>query len=183
MLACEHRPDASWPFAFDASQTFRLAGSTLELTLSMTNQSSTPAPAGLGWHPYFVKRSRSHITFDASGRWDMSDEKLPTRQLPSKGLDQDCTPLDVDHCFEGWDGTAVLRDELLNIRIRSSLDRLVVFTNHTRAFVAIEPVSHVNNAINLQEAGSGRSDALGVRVLEPGESMSAQMSIEVEAVP
>ena len=43
MLACEHRADASWPFAFDASQTLRIKGNTLELTLSMTNQSATPA--------------------------------------------------------------------------------------------------------------------------------------------
>ncbi|MDP2257569.1 MAG: hypothetical protein Q8K05_16215 [Polaromonas sp.] len=49
--------------------------------------------------------------------------------------------------------------------IASNLRRLVVFTNTTRDLVAIEPVSHVNNAINLVQAG---------------ESMSAQMSILVE---
>lgn len=180
MLACEHRADTSWPFAFDASQTFRLNGNTLEMTLSMTNQAPTPAPAGLGWHPYFVKRSRSHITFEAVGRWEMSDEKLPTHRQPSRGLDTDCTPLDVDHCFDGWRGEVLLQDELLRTHIASSLDRLVVFTNSTRDFVAIEPVSHVNNAINLMQAGAGRAEDLGVRVLAPGESMSVQMSIQVE---
>lgn len=180
MLACEHRADVSWPFAFDASQTFRLSGNTLELTLSMTNQASTPAPAGLGWHPYFVKRSRSHIAFEAAGRWEMSDEKLPTHRQPSRGLDTDCASLDVDHCFDGWRGAVLLQDELLRTRITSSLDRLVVFTNGTRDFVAIEPVSHVNNAINLMQAGAGRAEDLGVRVLAPGESMSVQMSIQVE---
>lgn len=182
MLAFEHSADASWPFAFDASQTFRLNGHTLELTLSMTNQSPKPAPAGLGWHPYFVKRSRSRIAFEASGRWDMSEEKLPTQRQPSRGLDADCAALDVDHCFDGWTGVVDLRDELLHTRITSNLSRLVAFTHPGRDFVAIEPVSHVNNAINLMQAGAGRAEALGIRVLAPGESMSAQMSIEVERV-
>ena len=182
MLACEHRAEASWPFAFDASQTFRVNGNTLEMTLSMTNQSPTPAPAGLGWHPYFVKRSRSRIAFEATGRWEMSDEKLPTHRQPSRGLDADCAFLDVDHCFDGWNGVVHLRDELLHTRIESNLSRLVVFTNTSRDFVAIEPVSHVNNAINLLQSGAGQADDLGIRVLAPGESMSAQMSIQMERV-
>ncbi len=180
MLACEHRADASWPFAFDASQTFSLRGKVLELTLSMTNQSAVPAPAGLGWHPYFVKRPGSHVAFQASGRWEMSGEKLPTHRQPSPGLDTDCADLDVDHCFDGWTGSVSLRDELLNTVVSSSLSRLVVFTNTTRDFVAIEPVSHVNNAVNLLQAGTGRAEDLGIEVLAPGESMSAQMSIQVE---
>ena len=180
MLACEHRADAAWPFAFDASQTFRIRGDVLELTLSMTNQSAVPAPAGLGWHPYFVKRAASHVTFEASGRWEMSGEKLPTYRQPSAGLDTDCSGLDVDHCFDGWTGSVSLRDELLHTRIHSSLSRLVVFTNATRDFVAIEPVSHVNNAVNLLQAGTARAEDLGLEVLPPGESMSAQMSIQVE---
>ena len=183
MLAFEHSADASWPFAFDASQTFRLRGNTLELTLSMTNQSAMPAPAGLGWHPYFVKRSRSRIAFEATGRWEMNEEKLPTHRQPSHGLDEDCAALDVDHCFDGWNGVVHLRDEKIHTRIASNLGRLVVFTNPTRDCVAIEPVSHVNNAVNLLQAGAGQADELGIQVLAPGESMSAHMSIQVEPAP
>ena len=58
----------------------------------------------------------------------------------------------------------------------------MAFTNSTRNFVAIEPVSHVNNAVNLLDAGSSQADDLGIRVLAPGESLSAQMSIMVERV-
>jgi aldose 1-epimerase len=181
LLAYEHRPDGSWPFAFDASQTFRVRGNALEMTIALTNQSAQPAPAGLGWHPYFVKRERSRVAFEATGRWEMGPDKLPTARQPSTGLDAECRFLDVDHCFDGWDGMAQLRDERLHIRIRSSLSRLVVFTNATRDFVAIEPVSHVNNAVNLFAAGRN-ADELGLRVLQPGESMMAQMSIEVEGV-
>ena len=183
LLSYQHKADAAWPFAFDTSQAFRLSESGLEITLSMTNQSSTPAPAGLGWHPYFVKRAGSHLHFAASGRWEMGADKLPTQRLPSAGLDADCATLDVDHCFEGWQGEALLVDDQLRTRIAANLKRLVVFTNATRDFVAIEPVSHVNNAANLMASGAWSADELGLRVLQPGESMSAVMSIRVEDTP
>jgi len=182
LLAYEHKPDAAWPFAFDSSQAYKLTDHELALTLSITNQSDQPAPVGLGWHPYFVKRERSRIFFEASGRWEMSPEKLPTHRLPSHGLDADCQFLDVDHCFDGWHGVVHLRDELLHTRISANLSRLVVFTNATRNFVAIEPVSHVNNAINLMNSTGASAADMGVRVLQPGESMSVEMSIAVERV-
>ncbi len=180
LLSYEHKPDESWPFAFDASQAFRLSANTLELTLSVTNQSAVAAPVGLGWHPFFVKRPHTHIEFEATGRWEMSPEKLPTHRLASPGLDVDCAALDVDHCFDGWSGVVHLRDELVHSRISSNLRRLVVFTNDARDFVAIEPVSHVNNALNLMAATADSAESLGVRVLAPGESMSAEMTIQVE---
>jgi aldose 1-epimerase len=181
LLSYEHKADAAWPFAFDTSQAFRLSDSGLEITLSMTNQSSTPAPAGLGWHPYFVKRASTHLHFAATGRWEMGADPLPTQRQPSSGLNTSCATLDVDHCFEGWQGDALLSDAQLRIRIASSLKRLVVYTHPTRDYVGMEPVSHVHNAVNLMATGRFTADELGLRVLQPGESMSEVMSIRVEA--
>ena len=76
-----------------------------------------------------------------------------------------------------------LQDELLRICIRSNLQRLVVFTNPSRDFVAIEPVSHVNNAVQLMQATGASADALGLSVLQPGASMSAHMHIQMEQQP
>lgn len=180
MLAYEHRPDAAWPFAFDCSHTFRLRPQALEMTLALTNQSDRPAPAGLGWHPYFDKRPDSHVAFRATGRWEMGPDKLPTRRVPSDGEDADCAALEVDHCYDGWDGTVHLHDDRLRVRVVSALTRVVVFNSASRPYLAIEPVSHVNNAVHLY-AGGAPADALGLTVLQPGESMMAQMAIEVEA--
>lgn len=178
LMSFEHRPDAHWPFAFDCSQAFRLGPDALELTLSGTNQSDLPAPFGLGWHPYFAKRSDSHVQFRAGGRWEMGDDKLPTHRTASAGLDVDCATLAVDHCFDDWHGEVLLRDASLAVRITSSLDRLVVFTHPGCDFVAIEPVSHVNNAVNMAQADALRLHQLGVRILQPGETLSASMRIE-----
>lgn len=189
LLSCEHRADTAWPFAFDCSQAFRLSGDGLEMTLSFTNQSNQTAPVGLGWHPYFVKRAHSHIAFEANGRWDMGPDKLPTERRPSAGLSTDCVSLDSDHCFDGWTGTVQLRDQQLQTRITSDLSRLVIFTNSTKDFVAIEPVSHVNNAMNMLAKNAANTAEnsknypdLGVRTLQPGESWSVQMAIRTERV-
>ena len=179
LLAYEHRADSSWPFAFDSSQSFRVTPQSLEMTLSVTNQSGQAAPCGLGWHPYFVKRPGSRIRFQAQGRWEMGDDKLPTRLAPSTGLDADCSTLDVDHCFQGWDGAAELEDSALRVRIRSSLRWLVVFTNGSREFIAVEPVSHVNDAVSRVAAGNDAAQ-LGLTILAPGATLSAQMTLEVE---
>ena len=179
-LAYIHRADAAWPFAFAAEQVFELSDQGLALHMTLTNQSEVPMPAGLGWHPYFVKRPGSYLRFAAAGRWEMGADKLPTHRLPTPGLDTDCTALDVDHCFDGWAGDVQLQDELLRIRIRSNLQRLVVFTNPTRDFVAIEPVSHVNNALQLMQSTDISAHALGLTVLQPGESMSAHMHMHIQ---
>lgn len=179
MLAYQHRSDAAWPFAFDCSHTLRLTPAGLEMVLAMTNQSRQPAPAGLGWHPYFPKRAGSRIALRATGCWETGPDKLPTERLPSHGVDADCESLDIDHCFDGWDGLVELRDAALQVRVRSELTRLVVFTNGSRTYLAIEPVTHVNNAVHLYARGAPAPE-LGLRVLQPGESMMAEMAIEVE---
>lgn len=179
-LAYIHQADAAWPFAFAAEQVFELSDQGLALRMTLTNQSHWPMPAGLGMHPNFVKRPDSHLRFAATGRWEMDAGRLPTHRLPATGLDTDCAALDVDHCYDGLTGDVTLRDALLRTRIRSSLDRLVVFTNPGRDFVAIEPVSHVNNAVQLVQRADLSAATLGLRELQPGESMTANMHIQVE---
>lgn len=181
LLSFEHRPDAGWPFAFDCSQAFRLDGEALAMTLSVTNQSGRPAPFGLGWHPYFAKRSDTHLRFRATGRWEMGDDKLPTHRCASAGLDTACAALDVDHCYDGWSGDVVVQDAQVQSRISSDLTRLVVFTHPSRDFVAVEPVSHVNNAFNMAGSTPQYLQELGVQILQPGASMSAQMRIGMRA--
>ena len=182
LLSYEHQADASWPFDFDSSQAFKLEANALELSLSITNQSALTVPVGLGWHPFFVKRADSQVQFEATGRWEMGRDKLPTHRAASTGLNTPCATLDVDHCFDGWSGTVQLRDRVLNMRVRSSLSRLVVYTTPDSDSIAIEPVSHVNDAVNrVAQLGSSAQD-LGVCILQPEQTFTCAMRIEVEHV-
>ena len=180
LLSYEHKADASWPFDFDTSQAFKLEAGALEMSLSITNQSPVSAPVGLGWHPYFIKRPGSRVHFDATGRWEMGADQLPTHRTGSTGLDGDCAALEVDHCFDGWSGVVQLVDGVLNTRVASSLSRLVVYTTPERDTIAIEPVSHVNDAMNRMAQTGASAQELGVCILLPGQTFSCEMRIEVE---
>jgi aldose 1-epimerase len=181
VLFLQHTGDSTWPFAFECRQIFRLTTEALELHLSLTNRADVAAPAGLGWHPYFAKSAQTHIRFTAAARWEMDANLLPTHRLDHAGLDTGCTSLDIDHCFEGWSGALLLEENGLRIQVTSDLDRLVVFTTPGRDSIAIEPVSHVNNALALSGQTGTLAQQLGIRVLQPGETFSASMRIAVEA--
>jgi aldose 1-epimerase len=180
LLSYEHLANECWPFDFIASQALSISENELHHTLSITNKSRQAAPVGLGWHPYFVKREDTSVSFKANGIWLMGEDRLPTKLGSSKGLDQSCTDLTVDHCFENWSGCARLADKELRVTVRSNLNRLVVYTNPKMDSVAIEPVSHVNNAINMGSQIGVNPEELGIKVLLPEESFTAQMTISVE---
>jgi aldose 1-epimerase len=187
-LHCQHTPDASWPFAFECTQHIVLEsdaqyGDALVLTMRITNHEAEAFPAGLGWHPYFAKHSGARIAFAAQGRWEMDTDKLPTQRLSHTGLQTDCANLSVDHCFDGWSGQVHLQDDLLDTRISSDLTQLVVFTTPARDNIAIEPVSHTNNALNLLARGVASAEDLGVRVLQQHQSLGARMRIAVRRMP
>ena len=174
-LTLAHRADAGWPFDFTARQLFQLGSTSLRCEMVVTNSGDRPAPVGLGWHPFFPRRTRSRLHVECSGRWEPDALKLPTQLVPQPGVDADVAHLAYDHCFEGWSGPARIRDERFTLTLRSSLTRLVIYTPPDADHFAVEPVSHVTNAIN-QPAPS----ALGLVTLQPGQSCQAWMTLEVQ---
>lgn len=174
-LTLEHRADAHWPFDFNARQLFQLSPTSLRAELSITNTAAQAAPVGLGWRCCFARRARSRLHVECSGRWELDAFGLPTQLVPQPGVDADLVHLDYDHCFEGWAGPARIRDERFALTLRSSLGRLAICTPQGEDHFAVEPVSHVSNAIN-QPAPS----ALGLVTLQPGQSHHAWMALDVQ---
>lgn len=180
MLACEHRADSAWPFAFDCSHTVRLQPSGLELTLGVTNQSGQAAPLGLGWRTLLVRRAGARIALRAGGQWEFDADRHPLVRHACSGLDADAASLAQDSCFDNWDGLVTLRDAVLQVRIRSELTRVVVAGDGTPDAVLVAPASHIPNAVHRYASGAPAAD-LGLAILQPGESLVAQMRIEAEA--
>lgn len=178
-LVYEHQPDGDWPFAFMATQNIRLDGTSLILGLSYCNTHDEPAPAGLGWHPYFVKRAGARIAFQTKGRWESAPDKLPSHRVASAGFDGICTGLAVDNCYDGWTGIAEIRDENLCVRITSDTNYLVAYTRPELDFVAIEPVTHTSNALQLADAAGASMETLGMRELASGQVMHFEARIQV----
>jgi aldose 1-epimerase len=176
-LLYQHGADDHWPFAFEARQRFVLTSGALEVHLALKNLGPAAQPVGLGWHPYFPKRTRSRLHIELSERWENDASGLPTRRVPQTGIDGDVAHLSFDNCFAGWPGAARIRDEKLSLRLTSSLPYLVVYTPETKPYYCVEPVSHVSNAIHMSDPA-----AHGLRTLEAGATLDAWMKLEVAAV-
>ena len=176
-LLLTHLKNEQWPFNFDAMQRFELTEDALTVQMTFTNIDARMQPVGLGWHPYFPKRSRSRMHIDCSARWEADPSThLPTRRVTQPGIDAEVRHLDFDNCFEGWRGVARVRDEALSVGITSSLPYLVVYTPPQQDYFCIEPVSHVSNAIHMADPS-----AHGLKSVAAAETLEAWMKIEVGA--
>jgi len=174
VLELRHEGDADWPFAFTARQYLALDAASFSARLQLSNDGAVEQPAGLGWHPYFVRRARSRMHIELSHRWDADATLLPTRKVAQHGIDSDLSHLAFDNCFEGWRGPARIRDERFSLQLASSLPYLVVYTPPERGYFCVEPVSHVSNAIHMAEPA-----AHGLVALAPGATLDAWMRLDV----
>ncbi|RIH81811.1 hypothetical protein Mrose_03529 [Calidithermus roseus] len=83
--------------------------------------------------------------------------------------------------FGGWEGALRLEWPHSGVRVELEADpifsHLVLFTAPDGT-VALEPVSHATDGFNLMDRGWPNT---GVRVLEPGESLSGEVRMRIRA--
>ncbi|HET9396735.1 MAG TPA: aldose 1-epimerase [Nitrospiraceae bacterium] len=188
VLSLRHRPQGAvqdlWPFAFDAEQRVALdseGGVTLSLTV--VNVDPRNMPAGLGWHPYFVRTPKTTLTFESEGAWLTGPDHLPAARARTAQWDFSHPRVVVDqaldNAFFGWKGVATLRDEsqgkVITVTADYLFQQLVVFAPADRQFVAVEPVSNMTDALNRTAEPDHN-----LRVLAPGERLSGSFHIRVE---
>jgi aldose 1-epimerase len=142
-------------------------------------------PGGLGFHPYFVRTPQTRLQAKWDGRWEMDARKLPTQWQTTGARDDFASAREIanwssDHCYTGWTGEASLDYGSHTVTVSAAgCSRLVCFVpDDGRMIAALEPVTHINNAFALAHAGVPDT---GMRLLEPGESMSLAMQIAVQA--
>ena len=181
-LHLQHEPDIDWPFACAATQVARLSANALQLSLTVKNNDRRAMPAGLGFHPYFPLASGTHLQTEWRGMWQMGNDSLPTvlGPVPTEADFSQLRPAtnwQVDHCFTGWSRRAVLDYPTHRMRLDASeaCRQIVVFApNDGRNFIALEPVTNINNAFAL--AAKGVTDT-GMRMLAANETLEISMSI------
>jgi aldose 1-epimerase len=186
VLRLEHRPEdvgkEDWPFAFDAEQTITLGATGLNVELSLVNTHPSPAPLGLGLHPFFPRRGGERLIFDAAGAWGNAENMLPVMKarggLWDHGTGQSVGAQELDHDFFGWSGSARIEsDRAPTVRISATrlFSMLRVFTPARKDFFAVEPVSHLTNAINRPpDAGAGMFRAA------PGARIAGSIIIDMD---
>jgi aldose 1-epimerase len=184
LLEFHHAPDA-WSWAYRATQRFTLSPLGLIVELALHNESDMPMPAGLGWHPYFVRTPRTTLTAPVDRIWLTDAEMLPIELASSPvtarlaaGVTIDSVSL--DNGFTGWSRRAVIDwpelDARLVVTAEPPLDFLTVFIPPSLPFFCVEPVSHATDALNL----SGPAAEVGRRPLAPGATLRASITLTPE---
>lgn len=181
-LSFEHEA-GEWPWSYSARQRFRLSERGLELELRCSNRSDEPMPCGLGQHPYFHCGPGTRIETKVADVWLIDELVLPTEKVAAEGKfdlsDTEVCGMGLDHGFGGWGGRARLSDPdwpfVLDM-ISPDAGFFQLYSPASGGIFVAEPVTHANAALNAPEEEWG---ALGLKILEPGESMSLTMRLEV----
>jgi aldose 1-epimerase len=172
-----------WPWEYNARQEFALDPRGLTVTLTCRNESDEPMPCGLGQHPYFPCGTETLLDTKVGHVWTIDEHVLPLEKVPAEGRYDLGRRLvcgqDLDHGFGDWGGLASMSDPSWPYKLRLSSTIAGFFQLYSPPeggiFVA-EPVTHANAALNAPECDWPE---LGMRVLEPQESMSLNMRLDV----
>jgi aldose 1-epimerase len=172
-----------WPWAYEARQVFTLDDAGLTVVLTCTNTGDEPMPCGLGQHPYFHCTPETVLDTSVESVWTIDEKVLPVEKLPAEGRydlrNRRVAGQDLDNGFGGWGGHATVTDPSLPFRVEMSspdADFFQLYSPPSGELFVIEPVTHANAALNEPEEAWAE---LGLTVLEPGETMSLTMRIDV----
>lgn len=172
-----------WPWSYCARQAFSLGTGGLSAEIACTNESAEPMPCGLGFHPYFLCNSATRIDTGVAQVWEVDAQVLPTGVAPATGRyalsGRPACARDLDNGYGGWSGDmALIQDDGAVIRMTSpDADFFQIYSPPSGGLLAAEPVSHANAALNEPEE---RWAELGLRVLQPGETMRLRMNLSLE---
>ena len=179
-LIYTHTADA-WPWAYTARQVFQLADDQLNVTLSVTNESETPMPAGFGWHPYFP-REGARLSVPTTHQWfpdEGTGDNLPKPITRSADLTtaQRVSDLNLDTTYSV--GDAPIEMHWPTHRVQLTAGRIfrhaTIYVPQGQDFFCAEPVSHAPNAVN-----SALPDAVtGSQTLSPGQTLSDSILLQV----
>ncbi len=174
-----------YPFAFAASQVITVAEEVFELDLTVANPGDGPIPAGLGVHPYFPRRPDTTVRFAARDFWLEGPGHLPTDPITiPKELDfaqgRALPNTWRNNCYSGWSGTATIHqpDFGFDLQLSASwpLGELMLYVPPNDDRFALEPQSHTSGVVVTAPVPRR---ATGLCCLEPGEILTASMTIQV----
>jgi aldose 1-epimerase len=197
-LRCPLAPQPAYPFGLDLSVSYSLDAGGLTVTTTAACSGDSPAPFGIGFHPYLSAGTASvdsaTLRLPAGRRLLLDERCLPVGEEEVEGTPHDFRrarpvgELQMDDCFTGLEAgegepagrcSATLRDEATGLGVSLWVDAefgyLMCYTGDTlpeqgarRKAVAIEPMTCPPNAL-----ASGR----GVIPLEPGERFEASWGL------
>ena len=174
-LSLTYSPEAGgWPWAFAAQQTIIIEGAKLTFRLSIKNTDSVPFPVGLGLHPSFSNAKTAQAKFRTDSMWACDARLIPVRKVALTremdfSSDKKIIGNQLDNCFENWTGFAEIKwpefEGAIYMQASAEFSKLVVYIDPKNDYFCLEPVTHVNNALNMD--GVKQMD-----ILAPGETFT-----------
>ncbi|MES3021444.1 MAG: aldose 1-epimerase [Pseudomonadota bacterium] len=171
-----------WPYAFRATQYFRLDAQGLHVCISATNTGNGPMPVGLGHHPYFPDAAQASVRADVSHIWGGDAEVMPTTLDAGHGTvaalagGMPVRAFELDNNFIGWKRQATVSwpGRTLRMVAQAPLDYLVLYTPSNEDFFCMEPVSNCTDWINLRHRHEPAER--GGEMLAPGATLDTYFS-------
>ena len=166
-----------WPYPFEMTRRFVLSPDRLAIDAVLRNLGRRPMPAALGFHPYFPSSS-AMLQATVAGAWTTSPEGIPA--IWSRGPDAErltagvaVSDLDLDHCFTGWSGRAVLAWPTHQIAIETepAARFLQVYAPPGGAYVCVEPQTAMPDALNRAPEDGG------LTILAPQEVLTLRLRL------
>jgi aldose 1-epimerase len=178
-------PETEWAFGFRAIQEFSVQGAQFHASIELENISQRPIPAGIGFHPYFVRTAGMTMQFRAERFWLEGPGHLPTDAISVPPALDFSDPALIpgtwtNNCYSGWDGQAKICDPArgleLHLDASATLRELMLYTPPSAAFFCIEPQSHTSGATNRARA---HHPATSLRVIAPSEAVAGDFTIDI----
>lgn len=192
-------PDFNYPFKLKFKHTLELKRNAMSMSLFMENKDKVNAPVGMGFHPLFkrrlTERDQDAILLLPAEKVYPDIKCIPTGPAIPVSNETDLRKEkflgnpNLDHCF------TELTKNLIRLIYKGSKAELrfefdPIFTHiviyapqdenkKAKDFVAIEPVTHVNNGFNLYAQGW---KGTGIKVLKPKEVWSGSCKLTVHGL-
>ncbi|EKD28120.1 MAG: aldose 1-epimerase [uncultured bacterium] len=185
--------DINWPWKFEGEAVYSLEKNIFHSEIKVKNKDISKMPVGLGWHPYFNRdlttlNEKVFLCFDNERVYpDDFDNRIPSglpQPIPEnrsfskeKFLERDDF---FDKCFQGFKGKGFIHWPESKLKLLfecSGLCSHLIIYNPLKPYFAVEPVTNANNGVNLLSKGHTCS---GVKILYPGEALSAFFNLIVD---
>jgi aldose 1-epimerase len=169
----------AWPWTWRAELRFGVDPGGLDIVLQVTNLSTRPMPAGLGFHPYFAMGQGAEVTVFADSIWhgNPASESLPVLQRRLDGplrfvLRRHALPRDTFTWFCET-GRAAARIDYPGTQRHVGVSspeagHVVVHYRAGESFLCVEPCTHL----------AGRLDP-AANVVPPGQRTRLSMRLDL----
>ncbi len=180
-LSYAHSSDA-WPWDYEATQQFKLVDDGVNITLSVTNCSANPMPAGLGWHPYF-DRTDAVLRVQTAEIWSVDETScvskycaVQQRENLSSGRVVESLNLDTSFRVESKKIEMSWPTHSLTMESDPIFMGATIFVPPGETFFCAEPISHVPNAVNSDLS----PEETGLQIIEPGQTISGTIKLRIQ---